>query len=562
MGPLNNATLFLYMLLLTGLGMSQNEESFSFQEEKIVATDAVELMADIYLPAGEGPFPVIYWTSPYGIRNRHRQHFSDFLRQNGYAVVMQNMRGKHGSGGRFSPFLRELEDLDVVLHWILKQEWCSGSIGIYGSSSSSYSGQHLASTGHPAIKALVNVSGLTSTRQLFFPGGAFRLNTLYPWLTYFYKENRIPRDQWDQRFRQLPVSSGFDWEPVLLRQMAAGNVNIAGIQAPVLHITGWNDVVYRHSMMLHQGIQHFRNGSVSQKLIVGPWEHNYDGENTVSGTEDFGPASRFSVEAERQTILEWFDQHVKGRAAHHEQSPVRVFIMSLNEWREYDQWPPQEAQETIFYLSPQQEETLANQQGSLKIVPPAVENRLTFTYDPHNPVPTDGGVNSHIFPKTAGPRDQSRFAARPDVLFFASPALKKPLTVVGRMRVTLFAASTAPDTDFTAKLVAVRPSGEHRIIEDGIIRASYRHGGDIPRPIVPGEVVQYEIDLGWSAVQLASGERLGLHVSSSNFPKYDRNPNNGQDALLASDMQSAEQTIYFSRRYPSQISLSVLPHGE
>ncbi len=519
-------------------------------EVRVPMADDVTLRTLVFRPEQAGTYPVVLYIPPYDIDNPHRQALGTFLAAHGYVMVMQAPRGKYGSDGTYLPFIDEVPDLMATLEWALVQPWSNGDVGIYGSSSSSYSGQLLAATQHPAIKALVNKSGLTDTQDLFFPGGTFRLNTLYPWLTFFYLGERFPFDQWPARFEAWPVSSGFGWEPGLLDRMAQqGMVDVAKIEVPTLHITGWNDVVYRHTLRLFEGIAENRGGTVPQKLIMGPWMHNYDGEQTQFGDVDYGPDSQLSTEAERAEVLAWFDQHLKGEPKNNTQAPVRVFVMGENQWVESEQWPLAGTTEKRWYLAPS---------GTLSEDAPTGTEQMSFTYDPAHPVPSYGGVNSHLFPEDAGPRDQAPFAERSDVLVFTSAPIEDTYTLAGRIRMVLYAATDAPDTDFTAKLVVIRPDGYQMIVEDGIVRARYHNGYPVATPITPGEVFRYEIDLGWTALRLEAGERLGVHISSSNFPKYARNPNTGDDPLHATSFQPATQTIHLSPAQPSHLVLTVV----
>lgn len=531
--------------------------AYRFEELRVPLSDGVHLQAHLYLPEAEGSYPVVLYAPPYDPESPHRQRRCAYIAEQGYAVVLLSPRGKFGSEGTYLPFIDETPDLLEALTWILEQPWSDDRVGIFGSSSSSYSGQLLAATGHPAIRALINQSGLTDARDLFFPGGAFRLNTLYPWLSFIYLEEGFPWNEWPGRFAQQPLADGFPWAPGTLYRMAEGMVPVEHIQVPVLHLTGWNDVVYRHTIKLYEGIARSQQGAVPQALMIGPWMHNYDGEQTQFGDEDYGPASVFSQQAELQAAVAWFDHHVKG-VDNGVDAGVRLFVMGENRWLEAERWPLDQTHTQRWYVAPSERDA-SGYVGQLVQETPVQEKTASFTYDPHDPVPTYGGVNSHLFPADAGPLDQARFMERPDVLVFASAPLPEAQTLLGRIRVVLHAATDAPDTDFTAKLVVIRPDGYQRIVEDGIIRARYRHGYPRPAPALePGAVHRYELDLGWTALHINAGDRLGLHVSSSNFPKYDRNPNTGEDPFHAAHLRPAHQTLHSSATHPSYLEVEIL----
>ncbi|NNF58854.1 MAG: CocE/NonD family hydrolase [Rhodothermaceae bacterium] len=551
---------FIVLTLLLSMGTQAQEPppgAYRFEEVRVPLSDGVHLQADLYLPEAEGAHPVALYVPPYNPTSPHRQRRAAYLAEHGYATVVLSPRGKFGSEGVYLPFIDETPDLLDALEWMLDQPWSDGRVGIYGSSSSSYSGQLLAATGHPAIRALVNHSGLTDSRELFFPGGAFRLNTLYPWLSFIYLEERFAPDQWPGRFAQRPLAAGFPWAPGTLYRMAEGMVPVVHIQVPVLHLTGWNDVVYRHTLTLYEGIVQAQDGTVPQALMVGPWMHNYDGEQTQFGDEDYGAASVFSQVDDFRSVVAWFDRYVKG-IDNGVDAGVRLFVMGENRWLEAERWPVEGATGQRWYLAPPEDDG-SGYAGQLVQDAPMGEGTASYTYDPSNPVLTYGGVNSHLFPAEAGPLDQARFMERPDVLAFASRPLSQAQTLLGRLCVVLHASTDAPDTDFVAKLVVIQPDGYQRIVEDGIVRARYRHG--YPRPasaLEPGEVYRFELDLGWTALRLNAGDRLGVHISSSNFPKYDLNPNTGMDPLQASDFRSANQTVHFSATYPSYLDVEVL----
>ena len=524
---------------------------------RIPLGDGVHLAGDVLLPPGDGALPTILHQTPYD-RNQHAA-WGRGLAAAGYAVTYVSVRGNGGSEGTFLPFLQEVDDGGAVLDWVLDQPWCNGRVGLMGFSSESHMAQQLASTGRDSIQAVINCSGLTDMQELFFPGGAFRLDTMLPWLHGNYlKLPRLSSEEWTRRFLAVPLASTFAWKPGVLERMAeAGSVDTSGILAPVLHLTGWNDVVYRQTLILHHSLLELNGADLFQKLIVGPWAHNhFPGNSTTLADADFGPESPLMVPDFIELCRRWFDHHLKDEGnGIDEEAPVRLFVQGANRWVEGTSWPPEDASERRLYLVPG---AGSGAGGLLAAAAPATEMQASFPFDPENPVPTMGGVNSHLFEERIGPRDQSSFAAREDVLFFQGETLQEGLTILGPIRVVLFAATSVRDADFVVKLVAVRPDGYQRIIEDGIVRALYREGREHPRPVAPGEVVRYEIDLGATGYHVPAGNRIGLHVSSSNFPKYDRNSGTGEPSDLASELQKATQTVYASTARPSHLVLSVL----
>jgi predicted acyl esterase len=550
--------------------------------------DGVGLTTVVYLPEGaqdEDSFPTLFLVTPYGT-DQEAERARRFAGA-GYAMVTQNVRGQGGSEGQPSPFIDEIPDLMASLEWILAEPWCDGRVGLIGNSSQSYSAQLLASTGYPAIRALVNLSGLTDPQELFFPGGAFRLNTLYPWLQFFYLHKPIRgREAWDERFSALPIASGFEWEEGLLGKMASGRVDTAGIRVPTLHITGWNDVVYRQTLILYSELAR-RN--LPQKLLVGPWMHNQLGsQETQFGDEDFGPDSVVNEDELFEIYLDWFDRFVRGPKEGTGEGPeegpertngqrdvetvksgsaARVFVMGSNTWVDYESWPPLAAEEKTLYLSGSPlhagDQTgdrtgdQANVEGSLSL-DAGVAATMSYGYDPTDPVPTFGGVNSHLFPAEAGPRDQAPFGERDDVLVFTTAPLESPWMLAGPQKAVLRVSSNAPDADFVVKLLIVRPDGYARIVEDGIARARFRESAETPVWLEPGQPVELTVELGSTAIEVPAGHRIGIHVASSNFPKYDRNPSTRQDALRTAELEPAQQTVHFGGESGSRLVLSVI----
>ena len=541
---------------LGGLVAGEDGPDLLVESVRLGLEDGVELGADVYRPNVQAKVPAILYITPY--RRAQEAPKAKFFAANRYAMAVVSVRGSGDSQGRFRPFINEIPDLQGILNWALKQPWCDGRVGLYGTSSSSYSAQLLASTQHPAVKALVNVSGLTDTEELFFPGGAFRLNTLYPWLHFFYlRKPMLSLKDWNHRFEQLPLASGYEWSPGLLERMAKNTVATDRIQIPILHFTGWNDVVYRQTLFLYERVA-AKAKPTYQQMMIGPWAHNYIGsEKTEFGGVEFGTEARVTRLQRDQQVLKFFDHFIKGEPNLDTQSNrVRYFVMGLNKWMSATSWPPPEAKKRLLFLTAGDKEL--PRRGGLSWLPPKKEAVFAYQYDPTNPVPTYGGVNSHIFPKLAGPLDQRRFLDRQDVLVFSTPILENPLMLAGSMKAVVYASTSGVDTDFTAKLIDIHPDGTHRIIEDGIIRGKYRQGRDRPAPVQAGKVYSFEIDLGWTALQLKPGHRLSLHLSSSNFPKYDRNPNTGDGAQTATRLSVADQRVYLSAEFPSHLELEIL----
>jgi putative CocE/NonD family hydrolase len=336
------------------------------------------------------------------------------------------------------------------------------------------------------------------------------------------------------------------------------------VAVPALNIGGWYDIFLGGTLRNFVGMRE-RGGTESarrgQRLIMGPWLHGPLG--SVNGEVDFGVRSAKLVLDLEGIMLRWFDHWLKGEQNGVDaEPPVRVFVMGENRWRTEDHWPLARAVPTSYYLSSGGRANSLGGDGRLSQDPPTDLTPDHFLYDPRKPVPTRGGplcCSPAVLP--GGAFDQRPVEERPDVLVYTSAPLDAAVEVTGPVTVHLWARSSAPDTDFTAKLVDVGPCGYARNLVDGIVRARYREGLDRPLLLNPGEVVEYVIDLWATSNVFLAGHRIRLEVSSSNFPRFDRNPNTGQPLGEAaeSDLQPALQTIYHDPARPSHVLLPIVP---
>jgi uncharacterized protein len=336
--------------------------------------------------------------------------------------------------------------------------------------------------------------------------------------------------------------------------------NLSGLKIPLLHVSSWYDIFLEGALNAFQTIRQ-RGGSDlarrNQKLLVGPWAHirPYTEPTTGGcGDIDFGPEAAIEL---HHILLRWFDHWLKNiDTGIMQEPPVSIFVMGDNRWRQEHEWPLARTQYTRYYLHGEGSANTRRGDGGLSTVPPEDEPADSYVYDPHDPAPTAGG-NTLIIP--FGVADQRPVENRPDVLVYTSEPLERELEITGPIQVRLYAASSAVDTDFTAKLVDVRPDGYAQNLQDGIIRARFRTSRAQPSLIRPGQVYQYTIDLWSTSHVLKPGHRLRVDVSSSNFPRFDRNPNTGAPLGADTRLEPARQTVYHSARYPSHIVLPVIP---
>jgi putative CocE/NonD family hydrolase len=295
----------------------------------------------------------------------------------------------------------------------------------------------------------------------------------------------------------------------------------------------------------------------AQKLLIGPWAHLFpytSPTSTGTGDIDFGPAALIDL---HEVQLRWFDHWLKGiDTGILDEPPVKIFVMGENRWRDEREWPLARTRYTPYYFHSRGRANTGSGDGALNPQAPSDEPPDAFVYDPADPVPTRGG-NTLIL--AMGVQDQRQVEERSDVLVYTSAAMTAPLEVTGPIAVILFAASSAPDTDFTAKLVDVRPDGYAQNLADGILRARYRNSREAPTPLTPGEVSRFTIDLWATSHVFLPGHRIRVEISSSNFPRFDRNLNTGEDQATGTRWQTARQTVFHDPRYPSHVLLPVIP---
>jgi putative CocE/NonD family hydrolase len=290
-----------------------------------------------------------------------------------------------------------------------------------------------------------------------------------------------------------------------------------------------------------------------QKLLMGPWPHAVNSTSKLGGV-DFGPSAKIDLNA---TMLRWFDAWLKGIDNGVEsEPPVRIFVMGSNQWVDEHEWPIARTRYTEFYLHSSGRANTLYGDGKLSTDKPQSEKSDLFTYDPQDPVPF---ITEPSFQQIGGPDDYRAIERRDDVLVYTGDPVTSAIEVCGPINVTLYASTTATDTDFTAKLIDVWPNGFAERLSDGIVRARFRDGMERENLIHPGTVYEYKID-AWNTCQMfKTGHSIRLEISSSAFPKYSRNLNTGEPLGRTTNMVAARQTIYHDAQHPSVVTLPVVP---
>ncbi len=528
--------------------------------------DGVRLSANVFLPANRGRVPVILERTPYGKSDDPSSLYRDFVRR-GYAVVAQDVRGRYKSEGVFRPLHQEGPDGYDTLTWIARQPWCDGKIGMIGGSYRGIAQWKVAVLNHPNLKAMFPVvSGWDDyTDRFYSAGGAMKLGGRLEWMA----ENlKIPgfRPDFAKFILHIPLRSADVaatgarsemWQEAIehperdafWRSMSVQE-RIRDVRVPVFSVGGWYDNYAESDLEAFAALQ--RTGR--SRILIGAWAHNMIYRFADA---DFGQDWQIPI---RALQFDWFDRWLMGKkntgAA---QPPAKVFVMGANRWREDASWPPPGARPKAFYLSSGGHAQTLDGDGAL-IEEGSPRTRADhFAYDPRDPVPTRGGAvccNPRVFPW--GPMDQRPVERRPDVLVYTSEPMESDLEVVGPVTAVLYVSTSAPDTDFTAKLVDVFPDGNARNLSDGILRMRYREGLDRAEPVNPGHVYRIAVDAGATANVFRKGHRIRLEVSSSNFPRFDRNPNTG--GRIAEETRSvvANQTVYHDRERLSQLVLMAM----
>ncbi len=531
--------------------------------------DGVVLSANLYRPEGSGRLPTVLVRTPYNKNDVTAGSYQSFV-NHGYAVVVEDVRGRYKSGGAFEPINQEINDGDDTINWIASQPWSDGAVGMYGGSYLGIAQWKAAMTGNPHLRAIFPyVSGDDDYRDRFYStGGALKLGHRLLWLADNMRAAGFVPPDFRKYVAALPLrkddlaATGQSlalWKtasdhPTYDAFWKTGSVreHLNEIRIPVYSVGGWYDN-YVESDLDAFSILHKRNPE--DRIMIGPWPHVF---NAPFPGVSFGKDSLVPL---RPAQIRWFDRWLKGdEKAQIPRHPVRLFVMGINEWRDEDEWPLTRARNVKFYLGSGGHANTLDGDGQLGAKPGSSSAPDSFVYDPRNPVPTRGGAvccDPKIFPW--GPMDQRSVEKRRDVLVYSTPPLTGDTEVTGNIRVVLYASSNAPDTDFTAKLVDVSPDGEARNLTDGILRTRYRESLEKPQPMTPGEVYRVTIDAGVTSNVFRAGHRIRLEISSSNFPRFDRNPNTGMDVADERQFRTALQTVYHDHDRHSYVMLPVLP---
>jgi putative CocE/NonD family hydrolase len=547
--------------------------------------DGVTLYADVYRPRDDGQYPVIVSRTPYSTERTPSAYAAGvYLAQRGYVYVFQDVRGRHESEGNWEPFFSDEKDGYDTIEWAARQPWSNGKVAMQGGS---YLGQNQWRAAQAAPKSLVTIFPMVASTSIYHDwitlNGGWRLSFNFGWGP-VRQESRIMQNtgphtlegvdaiHYDRMLQHLPLSTMqqlagrnarfYDewlanpdynqyWKPLNVEEV------FEKITIPVHTFGGWFDIFSQGTLRGYIGMSQKGGTEKARKMshiVIGPWGH---GASRSFGDIDFGPTADVN---ELDLQVRWYDYWLKGidngLAA---EPPVKLFVMGRNEWVYEREYPLARTDYRPLYFSSGGRANSDRGDGRLTWTKPAASSVDRFSYDPAKPVPSLGGNNCCGTPTQAGPKDQRQIEGRDDVLLYTSDVLQEELEVTGPVKVVLHASSDAVDTDFVAKLVDVHPDGKSYNMAEGIVRARYRDGVSKPSLMKPGEVYRFEIDLVGTSIAFQKGHRIRVHVTSSHFPQFDRNPNTGATFGTSADIKVARQTVYHNAERPSHILLPVIP---
>lgn len=535
---------------------------------KFRTSDGIYLVSDIYHPKTDEPKPTILVRIPFTatfVNKIKSDSVAYFWASRGYHVVIQGTRGRFKSGGKYYPLRTERSDGIETLHWLAEQPWFDGRLGMWGGSAFGYTQWVIADQDDPGPKALAIQIASTDFHSMFYPGGAFSLESSLYWAARSHGEKDVipdmtvlkrgyigfPLIETDDRsigdvefFNDWVKHTGRDeyWADI------DGENRAKSLKAPVLLMAGWYDPFLPTQLKDFITIRSEAAPRVAREsiLIIGPWTH------AGSVTWPDGTSSGDYRKDVLAPSIPWFDYHLgMENVSQPYPAPFRIYIMGDNIWRDEYEWPLARTQFTDYFLESKGSANSIVGNGALALSAPKQDLFDSFQYDPLNPVQSAGGT---MLGPNAGIALQNKVEERNDVLVYTTTSLERDIEVTGPINVVLYVKTTAENTDFTAKLVDVYPDGRAFNISEGIIRRGYLSRN--PDISVPTKI---HIELWPTSNNFKKDHKIRLEISSSNYPRFDRNLNTGTFIPEEVMPVSATQKIYHGEMWPSKITLPVIP---
>src|SRR5215468_307142 len=576
------ANVFVFASAVTG----QTPKSYEFRVEynvEVKMRDGVTLRADIYRPKTEGKLPILLTRTPYDKSRTWVTPFAHKAAARGYVVIIQDVRGRYESDGEWYPFVHESNDGYDTVEWAGSLPYTNGKVGMFGGS---YVGatQMLAAIARPPHLAAIcpTVTAANYHDGWTYQGGAFEQwfneswssglaeNTAVRRFNSFsesmegaktlpladYRIMKVDLENLAPYFRDWLAHPSFDdyWKKISIEDQ------YAQIQVPVFSVAAWYDIFLGGSLRNYVRLQTAAGTEAArkgQKLYVGTGGHA-GGWGGKIGAVDFGDKALLDPD---DLMLRWYDHLLKGEANGAENDkPVKIFVMGRNIWRDEENWPLTRTQSTKYFLHSHGAANGVSGDGTLNTTTPTVEQRDAYDYDPADPTPTIGGpLCCQSLPSGNGPQDQRPAEARSDVLVFTTPPFPQDFEVTGPITAELYVSSSAVDTDFTAKLVDVWPNGFAQNLTEGILRMRYRNSQEKTELMTPGQVYHITVDMWATSDVFLPGHKLRLEISSSDFPRFDRNLNTGEEHARGTRMVKASTALFHDKEHPSALILPVIP---
>jgi len=588
-------SLLIYAQLALGQGLDSawktklsqpGKEDIRFRMYQVQMSDGVKLEVAVWTLDVPGQrYPTILVGTPYNKLRESNIDDANFFVPRGYAYVAYDLRGRYDSEGQAYLYgEKDGEDLNAIQTWVAQQSWSTGKIGMYGGSYLGFIQWEGALHQNPNLTALVPQVSPDDHYDNVYPSGAFQLSNSLDFLWFCCGgRTNTPMNviNWTKWYQQLPIKGMAEWAGIqntklwndLLshpdrdaywpgpgERIAPGHNGpgrYSEVLVPTFNIAGWYDQVSQATInnflgMVRYGPAIHRN---HHKLMMGPWVHGGLFQ-TKQGELTFPNQAAPNGDEWR---LRWFDYWLKGMEnGFDKEPPVYIYVMGADIWRNECEWPLKRTRYTKYFLHSQGHANGLSGNGTLSMSPPSREPIDRYVYDPKHPVPTLGG-NVAMHPPRVGPYDQTAIEMREDVLVYTTEPLEEAVEVTGPVVLHLFASTDRTDTDFNGKIVDVDPEGYAKILLEGVIRGRYWKTFKQQNLLTAGNIYEFYVDLWSTSNVFQKGHRIRIEVSSSNFPKYDRNPNTGHKFGEDSEMLVAHQQIYHDDRHSSYVLLPVIP---